>query len=411
MSWQRARQVADALSDDDPGRIAMRIAARTVLCANAFRVHVDISGGFFEELQQLCATAGDKRSLAIGMAGLVEAHTKYGRMAEASRMASETMALIESIGDPTLTVRLSMFPIAPKLLTGEIAEVLRWSQTVIDLADGELANGAKGNRTIDWPLTMALADALATRGTARCAIGYRGWRTDLDQAVAKARSIGPLPYAIIISFSYGLAISIGVLLADDAVLRDIEEALRIAERSSDDLALGLSWFTLGVALMHRDSPAERERALEVLGQVRDMGLHGRFFSHLLPVIETWAARERARRGDRDGAIPLLREAVDDLFHAGQFWSCIVATAILVETLLDRGANGDVTDAEAAIERLATAPADEGLVMPDIWLLRLRALLARAHSDDAAYADFRDRYRDMARSLGFEGHIAWAEAMP
>jgi hypothetical protein len=50
-------------------------------------------------------------------------------------------------------------------------------------------------------------------------------------------------------------------------------------------------------------------------------------------------------------------------------------------------------------------------MRDIWLLRLRALLAQAHGDDAAYAHFRDGYRDMARTLGFEGHIAWAEAMP
>jgi hypothetical protein len=41
-------------------------------------------------------------------------------------------------------------------------------------------------------------------------------------------------------------------------------------------------------------------------------------------------------------------------------------------------------------------------MCDIWLLRLRALLARAHDDAAAYADFRDRYRDMATSLGFRG---------
>jgi hypothetical protein len=40
-------------------------------------------------------------------------------------------------------------------------------------------------------------------------------------------------------------------------------------------------------------------------------------------------------------------------------------------------------------------------MREIWLLRLRALLARAHGDAAAYADFRDRYRDMARSLGFD----------
>jgi len=30
---------------------------------------------------------------------------------------------------------------------------------------------------------------------------------------------------------------------------------------------------------------------------------------------------------------------------------------------------------------------------------------------AAYPDFRDRYRNIARTLGFEGHIAWAEAMP
>jgi hypothetical protein len=90
---------------------------------------------------------------------------------------------------------------------------------------------------------------------------------------------------------------------------------------------------------------------------------------------------------------------------------IAATGVLVETLLDRGAEGDVVEAEAAIERLAAAPADEGLVMRDIWLLRQRALLARSHGDDAAYADFRDRYRDMAKTLGFEGHTAWAEAMP
>jgi hypothetical protein len=131
---------------------------------------------------------------------------------------------------------------------------------------------------------------------------------------------------------------------------------------------------------------------------------------MLAAVDVYTARERARCGDRDGAIPLLREAVDDLFHGGHLLSCISATAVLVETLLDRGTDGDVADAEAAIERLAVAPADDELVICDIWLLRLRALLAQAHGDDAAYAHFRDRYRAMATSLGFEGHIAWAEAM-
>ena len=82
----------------------------------------------------------------------------------------------------------------------------------------------------------------------------------------------------------------------------------------------------------------------------------------------------------------------------------------METLLDRGAAADVAEAEAAIERLADAPADDGLVIREIWLLRLRALLARARGDEIAYRDYWDRYRDMAKTLSFEGHMDWAEAM-
>ena len=50
-------------------------------------------------------------------------------------------------------------------------------------------------------------------------------------------------------------------------------------------------------------------------------------------------------------------------------------------------------------------------MRDIWSLRLRALLARARGEDVSYRDFRDRYRAMADRHGYDGHIAWAAAMP
>jgi len=132
----------------------------------------------------------------------------------------------------------------------------------------------------------------------------------------------------------------------------------------------------------------------------------------LPIVNVYLAREMARRGDRDDAIPLMRAALDHLFREGQLlvWGT-PATGVLVQTLLDRAADDDVAEAEAAIERLATAPADDGLVLRDIWLLRMRALLARAQGDDAAYRDYRDRYRAMATELGFEGHMKWAEAMP
>ena len=76
----------------------------------------------------------------------------------------------------------------------------------------------------------------------------------------------------------------------------------------------------------------------------------------------------------------------------------------------RRADGDVTEAVAAIDRLAAAPGDDGLVMRDIMLLRLRALVAQAHGDQDVYRDLADRYRTMATSLGFQGHTAWAEAM-
>ena len=86
------------------------------------------------------------------------------------------------------------------------------------------------------------------------------------------------------------------------------------------------------------------------------------------------------------------------------------TGILVETLLERGAEGDLAEAQEAIDRLANLPADQGSAMVEITLLRLRALLARARGDDVAYRDLVRCYREKAESYAFEGHIAWAEAM-
>ncbi len=109
LSWERAAEIADALPAEDPNRAAMRIAPRTMLCATAFRVaRWTWPVPAFDELRELCTAAGDKASLAIAMAGLVMDHVYQGRMREASQLASEAMALIESVGDPTLTVGLSI---------------------------------------------------------------------------------------------------------------------------------------------------------------------------------------------------------------------------------------------------------------------------------------------------------------
>jgi class 3 adenylate cyclase len=403
-SWERAEKIADALPAEDPSRAAMRIAPRTMLCGTAARVLEHVAGDRFEELRQLCAAAGDKASLAIGMAGLVIDHVNQDRLREASQLASEAMVLIESVGDPTLTVGLSFPVVYAKVHSAEWCDVLRWSQRVIDLADGD---PAKGNFIFGSPLAVAFT----TRGLARYCLGRPGWRDDQRHGLAMARSADPLSYARAVTFVYFPGIPTGVLRPDDSAVREIEDALRIAERSGDDLASVLARLTLGVALGHRHTAKERDRGQKLLAEVADVLLRRGHHLYELAIVDLYLARERVRRGGRDEAIPLMHTAVDHLFREGQLAWGIPATGVLVETLLDRGADGDVAEAEAAVERLAAAPADDGLVIRDVWLLRLRTLLARAHGDDTAYRDCRDRYRDMAKTLGFEGHIAWAEAMP
>jgi hypothetical protein len=283
--------------------------------------------------------------------------------------------------------------------------VLTWSQRVIDLADGD---PAKGSFIIGSPLAVALT----TRGIARYSLGRPGWRDDLQDGLAMASSADPRSYATVVCFGYCGAIANGVLRPDDSAMREIEDALQIAERSGDDRALSFARWTLGVALVHRHTDAERDRGHKLLAEVSDV--FGRRGHNLcdLPIVNVYVAGERARCGDRDDAIPLMRAAAKHLFREGQplAWG-VPATGVLVKTLLDRGAECDVAEAEAAIERLASAPADDGLVMREVWLLRLRALLARARRDEETYRDYRDRYRAMATSLGFEGHMKWAEEMP
>ncbi len=405
LSWERAVKIADALPADDPGGAAMRIAPRTMLCGTAWRVHADISGTYFKELQELCAAANDKASLAIAMNGVISEHMIHGRVGEGSRMVTEQLALIESIADPELTLGLGVGFIAVKQVTGEMSAILRVAETMIDIAGGDLVKG--GNV---MGLGSPMAVGLAARGFARCRLGRPGWRKDFDEASELSKKVDPVSRAIVVAYKYCHAIPIGALQAGDDAVREIDEAAKMAEQLSDDIAVGMTASTLGLALVHRGSRSELERGVDVLAGVADMCQHERFYSSELPMADLYAAWARTKLGDVDASIPAMRDAVDKLFETGQFAWCIPASGILVETLLERGTQPDVCEAEAAIERLAEIVVDD-VPVRDIWLLQLQALLAQAHRDDAAYAHLRDRYRDMAKTLGFEGHIAWAEAMP
>jgi AAA ATPase domain len=401
-SWERARQIADALPADDPGHLSMRIAPRTMLCATAWQARATHeSQGRFEDLRELCNKADDKVSLAIGMTGLATELLFAGR-SEGSRLASEQMALLESIGDPDLTVGLAFVAFANWFSVGEFGEISRWSQTVIDLAAGDSAKGA------GFGMGSPLAIAVALRGVARWWLGRPGWRQDVHDAVAMARPSDPTTLALVLTWTYGVAICYGVLKADDSALHNIEEAVATAQRASSDIAVIFADYTLGVTLLFRDAMSDRQRGLELTEQAREWQRER--IPSLVPVTGLFVARETAKRGDRDTAIPVLRAAVDELHEAGRLGYAVWGTSALVETLLERGVEGDLAEAKRAIDRLVNFLPDGDSAIGNITLLRLRALLARARGDDVGYRDLAGRYRAMAESLGFEGHLAWATAM-
>jgi len=401
-SWERARTVADRLPTDDPGRASMRIAPRTLLCMNTVRVAGSIADTGFDELRDLCSAAGDTVSLALGMGGLMATLVFHNRYREAARLASDCSRLLESIADPALTL---MLLVAQSMwMAGHAAEGLRLAQRVIDLAEGDPTKGSLG------PIGSPLAMAILMRGSCRYSLGVPGWREDLDQATAMARSIDPTSIHVTVLYKYRFAAHAGALLPDAAADRDTAEAMEMAEHSGDDFQVDAARVSRGLVLINQGG-SQRAAGFALLAQFREANLRHGYAKNVVRTVDSEIAKEKARTGDVDGAIELARAVVDYTFDAGDALSLGEAVRVLVEALLQRGTSADLKEAQAATDRLAAEPTDPGYVLFEVPLLRLRALLARAHGDAATYAHLRDRYRDMSKTLGFEGHIALAEAMP
>jgi adenylate cyclase len=398
-SWQRARSVADQLPGDDAGRVPKRIAPRALLCLTAFRVGASATDGDFEELHELATAADDKVSLAIGMTGQMSALVAHGHYQQAAAMVGELMSLADSLGDSILSVGLVLAALTAKFGTGELAQVVRLADRVIanpleDMAQGAVIFGS--------PLTFATMQ----RAAARMCGGAPGWREDVDAAVAMGSEIEPGLRAALLLYIYGIGLANGLLLPDAAMLSESESNLRDAEERADEFALASARFLRGLVLAQLDGP-QRAEGLEVLAQSLQTALRNRINQAALRQLNVERAKEQARTGDLDNAITLLRVAAEQQTTMGFRGA---ATTALVGTLLQRGQPADVDEAAAVIEQLAAVPTEPGFVLFDVTLLRLRALLARARGDDDSYRDFVERYRAMATSFGFEGHLALARAL-
>ena len=123
------------------------------------------------------------------------------------------------------------------------------------------------------------------------------------------------------------------------------------------------------------------------------------------------AKEKARSGDLDGAIETARVAVEFGYESGDMMTRGSAVTALTEFLVRRGGERDLAEAGTAIDRLAAVPVDPGFVLHELPLLtaaRTAGPRPRRRSDLPRPSGSLPRHGES--TLGFEGHIAIAEAM-
>ena len=255
--------------------------------------------------------------------------TFHNRFREAAQVASEQSELLESIGDATLTVALLFAAIYAKCEAGEMIEASRrLSDRLIDLADGD---PTKGNLIFGSPLSTAIA----MRGHVKMCLGIRGWLDDAAASIAMAAPLDPTSYVFALLWKYVASIPLGALPPDATAIRETAEALRIAESSSDDFVLGMGRLSRGLVLVSCEGP-QREAGLDLFTQARDMAVAERFSLSALTIVDPEFAMEKARTGDLDGAIEMVRAVVHGAYESGDLIWRGRATNVLVELLVRRG---------------------------------------------------------------------------
>ena len=126
-----------------------------MLCASTWRAGLGVADTGFDELRELCASAGDDVSLAIGMYGQVVGLSLEHRHREASVLASEQFRLLEESPDALRAVGVIHGAVLAKLYAGEAVEAYRLAQWCIDLVGGDPVKGRTA--IIGSPLAVVVA--------------------------------------------------------------------------------------------------------------------------------------------------------------------------------------------------------------------------------------------------------------
>ena len=192
-SWQRARAVADTLSDDHPHVAHLRTAPRTMLALTSYLGGDPAdSHQSFAELRDLTSQSGDQLSLALGMAGHMILLSQVSSTQEAAAMAREVAALVRVIE-------------ADEALKFELLNSVTWTQflncDVADAFDNVALQATYAHAKISRRTALM---SLATVGVLGIVTGdHVNGRRDLWQATRQLRELDPVSYAVCLAYWCG----------------------------------------------------------------------------------------------------------------------------------------------------------------------------------------------------------------
>ena len=166
--------------------------------------------------------------------------------------------------------------VATTEVTGAVPRPVGWSATRTSMSPVVRFRQRQHHFPVD-PLDAHLADLVAPR---RCSGGFA------DPPLPAPEQ--PRPASCQLDLSVKVP---GLARYSVTGLREIEDALRIAERSGDDLALAFARMALGVALVHRQAAGDRDRGQKLLADVSEVLMRRRDLRSIDPSSTfTWCVR-------------------------------------------------------------------------------------------------------------------------
>lgn len=388
--WKTARDIADRLADRGEHRATMRIAPRAMLTSTTLYVGDDAdSDAVYKELEQLAAQSGDLDSWALGTAGRMFSLTVNDNCTP--RAVSLAAALERNLSDLTCDAEQIGIIVNSLAFTHAANCDITSARTALDLLAATPAVPAQ-----------EFTPAIALRGLVEmfCGEAELG-RRHLSETLKDARHLHPLSHASLLIYPVFLT-ALGIEPHRN-LLDEVSTALSRAESFADQFGMVLGRWLYGTVLL-RLQPDSRPEAIAALRQAQNAIEETHLCGCGLATIRTDLAMNEARNGRVDIAIEQLRKCFDEVHGGFPAFACVPAEA-LVDLLIERGDPFDIAEAERVLQRWKP-----GVPALDMWLLKSRALLARAAGDTDGLTRAAMGYLEACRALGATARIPLARRL-